>query len=125
MKKLLIALVITLMAFESAQAFYKTEKFMSDFDNATTKGEQQYLLNYLEGIVRGVVATNVLSAFENGKRLFCPPGKVPIDARRVLLLLPDFMVEAQLGNTKWKGITGDDPLALSVPQLLIHTYPCN
>ena len=128
MKKLIIALILILMTSPNAQAFYKTEKFMSDFHSAVErdeKGKQDYLLNYLQGIVEGVITSNVLSMFENDKRLFCPPPKITFDSRRVMLLLPNFMVQAQLGETKWKEISGDDPLALIVPQLLIHTYPCN
>ena len=98
---------------------------MFDYMNATEKGEREFLMTYLQGITSGSRATNFLSYYENKKHIYCPPQDSFIDGKKILLLLPNFLVEAEKGNTKFKKFSRNTPLSSAVPILLMHTYPCD
>jgi len=123
MKKILLILTIIFITTESTRA-YQANDFLEDYYNGS-EGEKEYLYNYLTGITRGAVATNILSAAENGKRIFCPPPKFIIDGEVLLGLIPDFKRDIKEGNSKFKNEELDYPLFLFVPMVLVHTYPCN
>ena len=125
MKKILLLLVL-IIVFSCCYAHaYKVEQFMFDYMNASEKGEREFLMTYLQGITSGTRATNILSYHENKRHIYCPPQNVSIDGKRVMLLLPNFLVEAEKGNTKFNKFSGNTPLSAAVPILLIHTYPCS
>jgi hypothetical protein len=123
MKKILLILTIIFITTESTGA-YQANEFLEDYSNGS-EGEKEYLYNYITGITRGAVATNILSAAENGKRIFCPPPKFIIDGEVLLGLIPDFKKDIIEGNSKFKNEELDYPLFLFVPMVLVHTYPCN
>ena len=100
------------------------KKIIDAFLSAEDKDFYDHFGIDLLAITRAL-ATNILSYHENKRHIYCPPQNVSIDGKRVMLLLPNFLVEAEKGNTKFNKFSGNTPLSAAVPILLIHTYPCS